>query len=658
MASPIAELLVNVGADVGDAVKGLNTVDASVTSLAGKVQPAGALFAGAGAAIGAGLAVGVKSAADLEQAVANISTIKPEIDTREVFAALNALSTKVPQTSAQLGDSLYNIFSSIETTQAGALKLLETFAKGAIGAQTDANTFGTAVLGVMNAYGLSVDDATHISDVFFNTVKSGVITGQELATSLGPVTQAAKNAGVGLDVLGGLIVGVTKEGGPAAQNVNNLANTLLKLNSPEAIKGFRELGIEVVDSEGKFRPILDVLTDARGRLGLLSEGARNSAISKIFGDVQARQGFQTLLSQLDTVKAAVAENGTQAGAAASAFNTMASTSASGASILQNSFTALLTTLGVALLPVLNAIGSGLAFLVGLFAQLPAPVQTFIALAGAFAAVALTLGGALLLLAPAIVAIGPALAAIGPLAAAAGVAIGAISLPLLAIGAAIGLLAVAWANNWGDIQGITQSAGAALVAFWNGSLLPALQGFGGFITGSVLPALAQFGGFLKENVFPLLQALGNLYLAGVQVEIAAFGAAWGALQPILAAVGGWIQTFILDPLGRFFELIGRITGLGEFFGALPKGIGDILGGIGAGAPANIQAATAQINAAAAATRSVATGTTTVNAPVTINATVTNEADEDRLIGKFAGVLNNVADRADVPLQFAGGALGGG
>jgi TP901 family phage tail tape measure protein len=210
-----AELKAVVEADTSQAESGL-------AGFGEKLGGLGTVVGTASAALVTGLAgvsvAGVKMAADLQQSVANVSTIKPEIDTTQVFNALNDMQTRVPQSSKQLADSLYNIFSSINVSQADALKLVEQFAQGAVGAQTDAQTFGTAVVGIMNAYGMSVQDASHISDVFFNTVNSGVVTGQELAANPGFVTQSAKGAGVSLDELGALIVGVTKEGGPAAGN--------------------------------------------------------------------------------------------------------------------------------------------------------------------------------------------------------------------------------------------------------------------------------------------------------------------------------------------------------------------------------------------------------------------------------------------------------
>jgi TP901 family phage tail tape measure protein len=376
-----ARLSAVVTADTSNLEAGLKRASGQVEGFAGGLTSrlasvgqgmAGALAVGAaaaGAGIAAGIGIGIKAAGDLQQAVANISTIKPEIDTSAVFGALNELQTRVPQSASQLGDSLYNVFSSIETTQAGALALVEKFAKGAVGAQTDAETFGTSVLGVMNAYGLAVEDADHISDVFFNTVNRGVITGQELASSLGPVTQSAKAAGVSLDELGGLIAGVTKEGGPAAQNVNNLNNFLQKVTTKEAVKEINALGVATTDKLGNFRPVTAILDDLKGRLEGMTEAGKANALQAIFPDAQARIGAQTLLSQLDFVRESVAANQEQAGSAASAFEKMNATFNSQVKILQNTLTSVLTTVGAELLPVVTPLITAFA------AQLPAAFAT-------------------------------------------------------------------------------------------------------------------------------------------------------------------------------------------------------------------------------------------------------------------------------------------
>lgn len=339
------------------AAKSLDTVEtksASTSAVIGKMSAAIATGAAAGGAALAAFAVkGVNAAGDLEQSIANISTIKPDIDTSAVFASLNEMQTRVPQTATQLGDSLYNIFSSVSVSQKEALQLVEEFSRSAVGAGTSAETFGTAALGVMNAYGLAVSDAQHISDVFFNTVNLGVVSGQELASSLGPVTQSAKAAGVSLDELGGFIAGITKEGGPASQNINNLNNFLQKITTKDAQKELNALGVATADATGAFRPTVDVLADLKLKLGDMTEAARTNALQAIFPDAQARIGAQTLISQLDFVKQAIDTNINSAGSATAAYEKMSQTFNSQVALAKNAFTALATTVGSALLPVLT-----------------------------------------------------------------------------------------------------------------------------------------------------------------------------------------------------------------------------------------------------------------------------------------------------------------
>jgi TP901 family phage tail tape measure protein len=349
--------LAELGAAAGGAAaSGLGKLaSAAESAIAGLAK----LAAAGGAAFAALAGVGVKSAAALEESVNNIASIKPDIDTSAVFKSLNEMSTRVPQTAAQLGDSLYNVFSSIDVTSEGALKLVEQFSKGAVGAQTDAATFGTAIVGQMNAYKLSVDDAAHLSDVFFNTVKNGVVTGQELASSLGPVTGSAKAAGVSIDELGALIAGVTKEGGPAAQNINNLNNLFMKFSTKEAQSAMKSVGVAATDSTGKFRPMIDVMGDLKAKLDVMTPAAKANALQAIFPDAQARQGAQTIMSELDNVKGFLDENIHKSGAAEAAYQQMVKGFSAQTKLLVNTLKASLTTIGGAILPVITPLVTGL-----------------------------------------------------------------------------------------------------------------------------------------------------------------------------------------------------------------------------------------------------------------------------------------------------------
>lgn len=343
--------------DASGVERGVNQATSSLSGLTSAVSGIGGAMAtvGAAAATGvvalAGLGVAAANAAGtIESSVANIKGIKPEIDTDLLFNQLNEMSTQVPQSAQELGDSLYNIFSSIDVTQEQAVQLLSDFSKGATAAMTDADTFGTAILGVMNAYGSSVGDASHISDVFFNTVNRGVISSEELANGLGTITPAAKAAGVSIEEMGALVVGVTKEGGNASENLTNLQNVLNKITTKPAQDGFAKLGIAVTDSAGNFRSTIDVFGDLKTALSGMTEAERINALQTIFPDIQARAGAQTIMNQIDAVNAALIENQTTTGSTAKAYANMAGTFKTQSAILKNTAVATLASLGKEILP--------------------------------------------------------------------------------------------------------------------------------------------------------------------------------------------------------------------------------------------------------------------------------------------------------------------
>src|SRR4051812_34956523 len=88
----------SIVSESGRAVSAITGVESAGTSASGHlVTPFGAIAtaaAAAGTALGAFAVAGIKQAGDLQQAVANISTIKPEIDTTEVFNALNEMQRR------------------------------------------------------------------------------------------------------------------------------------------------------------------------------------------------------------------------------------------------------------------------------------------------------------------------------------------------------------------------------------------------------------------------------------------------------------------------------------------------------------------------------------------------------------------------------------
>lgn len=568
-----------LGGDVENAAKQfdkLKNAGATVKNFGGDVQNFGQqLTVGVTLPIiGLGIAA-IKSFADVELAVAGISTIKPEIDTKVLFTQLNEMSTRVPQTAQQLGDGLYQIFSSINVTQAEGLKLLESFAKGATAAQTDASTFGQAVLGVLNAYKLSTEEANHISDVFFNTINLGVVNGAELASSLGTVTQAAKNTGVSFDELGALIVGVTREGGEASQNINNLANFLMKLPTKETSAAFKQFGVDV-QIAGKFRPVIDVLGDLKLKLDAMSDSDAAQALQKIAPDAQARTGLQTLLSQLDAVKEALEVNKTASGAAEQAYGKIAATANVQFSLLKNTAIAVLAELGSAILPLLQPLIIWLGQ--NLVPAVKEAVATFKSWSPQMQIVALAVVGFVAAIAPVLtilgtitVAIGAVISAIGTIAGAVAsiglapllIVIAAVAVQVAALGAAAYVLYEAWQANFGNIQGVVSVFVSDVSAAFN-DLLTVIQPAVDSVTSYVTEGFNQISQWWAENGEIINQAATKVFatlLESVKLGLDIIRDLWatygGTIKETVANVWGNIKTIISNVIG----IIGDVIKLG-------------------------------------------------------------------------------------------------
>ncbi len=288
-----------------------------------------------------------------ESAVAFIGTLKPEIDDTRLMAQLRDISTRIPQSVAALSEGLYNIFSTLDIDQNQGVALLEKLSKASVPARTDPKLFTAAILGEMKAYKLGLEDVDHITDVFFQTVNSGVISSEELARELGGLGQNAKRAGVDIDLLGGMIVAVTQQGGSAAENATNLANALQHFVRPEVQKSLHDLGIETTDASGNFRDFRDILADIDQRMTGLSESAREAELFKIFPDVQASKGLGVLLDQQEILNKTYKTNIELAGQAEAASVRVMDTTEKRLALLKNQMDATNSAAADRLLPTLE-----------------------------------------------------------------------------------------------------------------------------------------------------------------------------------------------------------------------------------------------------------------------------------------------------------------
>lgn len=148
-------------------------------------------------------------------------------------------------------------------------------------------------------------------------------------------------------------------------------------------------------------------------------------------------------------------------------------------------------------------------------------------------------------------------------------------PLVAVGAAVGLLAAAWLTNFGGIRTVTEDFAGWINTTFGPSVtdalsqlqtaaLPALQAFGGWISGTLLPAVQGLANWLGPILGAALAGIGDFVIRQA--------------LPALTQLAVWILTKGLPAFGGFANQIGgalnaAIAGAIDLWGKLLKGFQD-------------------------------------------------------------------------------------
>ncbi len=256
------------------------------------------------------------------------------------------LSTKVPQSASQLAAAEYDIISA-GVKLSDSTRVLESSSKAAVAGVTDTKTAVNIGLGVINAYGRSIDDLDNVYDILFKTVKKGVTTFPELSQSLGDVLPSARAAHVQFKDVAAAIATMTKAGIKTPQAATDLKGAInsMAAPAPEAKKKFEALGIT-------WKGLIPTLEAIKAKSLSIDQ------MRKLIPDVEARTGVLALMQNMDGLKNTTDEMVHSAGAMQKAFNKMKDTPENQIKLFKNEISRLGIKLGglvsAGLLPAVKA----------------------------------------------------------------------------------------------------------------------------------------------------------------------------------------------------------------------------------------------------------------------------------------------------------------
>ncbi len=274
--------------------------------------------------------------------------------TKEQFDSLKQsvieLSKQGPFSVEELAKALYQTISA--GVDAG--NTIDFLAQAMQAAQAGATDLFTAVDGlttIMNAWGLSMNQLSEVSDAIFVAVREGKTTFQELAQTIGTVAPTASQAGISLQEVLSAVAALTKQGIDTNRAMTSLNYAIQAIIAPteEAKKTAQELGIQfnsaALEAQGFMNFLQRVYTAA---------GGNTETLSKLFGSVEALRGVFALTGNAANDFRNILESmGNSAGETQKAADKMANTLANQLARLKNSFNAIKLSWGEAITPMIQ-----------------------------------------------------------------------------------------------------------------------------------------------------------------------------------------------------------------------------------------------------------------------------------------------------------------
>lgn len=232
---------------------------------------------------------------ELDKNVRNIGTLGVK-NFQDFAAEATKLSTTIPESAQGIAAGVYDAISAgtipVKNGMADVaegMKFVEIAAKMATAGLTTTASSVNGLTSVLNAYGLSVDNAGIVSDKMFQVVNIGKLTVEELNSSLSQVLPNASAFGVSFDAIGAAIATMTKQGVPASQSANQLNQALVELAKPGAdLKPIMEKAGISLDSLKR-----DGLQETLKKLGVAMQEAGVGA-TQVFGSVEAASAVMLL----------------------------------------------------------------------------------------------------------------------------------------------------------------------------------------------------------------------------------------------------------------------------------------------------------------------------------------------------------------------------
>lgn len=330
----------------------------------------------------------VKSAMEYETAMNKVATIADTnvVPLDQMSKQITELSSETGIAASQVADDVYNAISAGQNT-ADAVNFVSNSTKLAKAGFAESSQTLDVLTTILNAYGMSADKVSTVSDMLVQTQNKGKVTVGELSSVMGKIIPTANANNVALEQLTAGYAIMTSKGIAAAETttyMNSMFNELGKTGTT-ADKTLRKVGggsfKELMASGKSVGEVLQILKDAAKKDGL--------ALSDMFGSAEAGKAAMSLLSDgVEGFNSQVQGMIDSQGATQAAFDTVSKGTEAKLQKAKNSIANLSITLGQTFLPIVGQVADKISDVITKTTQYasenPKTVKTVVTLVSALA----------------------------------------------------------------------------------------------------------------------------------------------------------------------------------------------------------------------------------------------------------------------------------
>ena len=539
MATRPSKLSIILGVNAKAFNAGLNKASRAFSRFGSSMSSAGAsLTRSVGAPLGALAGIAGKAAVDFEFAIAKVAAVSG--GTAQEMKLLEEEAKRLGRTTAFSAGEVAALQLELSKLgfNAGQIDAMDSSILAV--AQAFDNELGETAEAVgvtLSAFGLKATETGRVADLMATAFGSSALDLEKFSQSMGKVAPIARDAGLSMEDTTA-VLGILANNGITGAD----AGTKLKI----ALTEIRSAGLDVDDTLAAIADGSFTFEDAVNTLG-----KRAQILAPILAGNS--EELTTLRGKFDDMD----------GAALDAQATLDDTTQGAINRMKSALEGLAIAFGELLLPKIERMTNVVSNLAARFTALDnGTKETILNVAGLASAV------------------GPALFVFGKLSSVIGTllsVLGGLSLPVIAIGAAIAGAAVLIFQNWDAlVRFFTEGQGTAFLQ----AVLDAVNSFVGFVVNlfariyefataiwnefgdDIVAAALDFLNFLVNQFETLFSFLGNIFDAGTSF----LQGNWEDGLKFLADAALDAVRFILGAFLQLFEGVGRgIDALAEFFG---------------------------------------------------------------------------------------------